>query len=61
MGIPRQHIQYVALLIREYEEAKAYYCGILGFELVDDRPLSEGKRWLVVAPPGSGETRLLLA
>jgi catechol 2,3-dioxygenase-like lactoylglutathione lyase family enzyme len=58
---PRQHIQYVALLVREYDEAKAYYCGILGFELVDDRALPDGKRWLAVAPPASRETRLLLA
>ena len=32
----RQHIAYVALVVRDYDEAKAYYCGVLGFELIED-------------------------
>ena len=61
MGDKRQHIGYVAVLVRDYEEAKAYYCGVLGFELIEDTALPDGKRWVLVAPPGSHETRLLLA
>lgn len=61
MGDKRQHIAYVAVVVRDYEEAKAYYCGVLGFELIEDTVLPEGKRWVLVAPPGSHETRLLLA
>jgi catechol 2,3-dioxygenase-like lactoylglutathione lyase family enzyme len=57
----RQHIAYVAVVVRDYEEAKSYYCGGLGFELIEDTALSDGKRWVLVAPPGSRETRLLLA
>jgi len=57
---PRQSIGYVALVVRDYDEAIAWFCGILGFHLVEDTPI-EGKRWVLVAPPGSVETRLLLA
>jgi catechol 2,3-dioxygenase-like lactoylglutathione lyase family enzyme len=57
----QQHIGLVALLVRDYDEAKAWYCGILGFDLVEDTPMPDGKRWVLVAPPGSTETRLLLA
>jgi catechol 2,3-dioxygenase-like lactoylglutathione lyase family enzyme len=55
-----QHIGYVALLVRDYDQAIAWYCGVLGFRLVEDTPI-EGKRWVLVAPPGSRETHLLLA
>jgi catechol 2,3-dioxygenase-like lactoylglutathione lyase family enzyme len=47
--------------VRDYDEAKAYYTGVLGFTAVEDTDLGGGKRWLLVAPPGSQETRLLLA
>ena len=56
-----QHIRYLALVVRDYDEAKAYYCGVLGFDLVEDTLLSAEKRWVLIAPPGSRETRLLLA
>jgi len=55
-----QHIGSVALLVRDYDQAIAWYCGVLGFRLVEDTPI-EGKRWVLVAPPGSRETHLLLA
>lgn len=61
MGNKRQHLAYVAVVVRDYEEAKAYYCGVLGFELIEETALPDGKRWVLVAPPGSRETRLLLA
>lgn len=55
-----QHIAHVALLVRDYDEALAYFCGTLGFRLVEDTPLGPTKRWCLVAPPGGG-TSLLLA
>ncbi len=55
------HLAALAVLVRDYDEAKAWYCGRLGFELVEDTPLGGGKRWVLVAPPGANETRLLLA
>ncbi len=57
----KQSIGHVSLLVRDYDEAVAYYCGVLGFRLVEDTPLTGGKRWVLVAPPGSAGTRLLLA
>jgi catechol 2,3-dioxygenase-like lactoylglutathione lyase family enzyme len=56
-----QHIGGVALLVRDYDEAIAYYVGVLGFELIEDVALDEVKRWVLVAPSGSSEMRLLLA
>lgn len=53
-------IAQVALLVREYDEAIAFFTGALGFELVEDKDLGGGKRWVVVGPRGGG-TRLLLA
>lgn len=56
-----QHLGCVAVLVRDYDEAKAWYADVLGFEVVEDTPLADGKRWVLLAPPGSRETRLLLA
>lgn len=57
-----QHIGLVALVVRDYDEAIAFYTKILGFELVEDTVLpDENKRWVVVSPPSARETRLLLA
>lgn len=60
-GVMRQYLGSVALLVRDYDEAKAWYTGVLGFTLIEDSDLGDGKRWVVVAPPGSAETSLLLA
>ena len=57
----KQHLAAVTLLVPDYDKAIAYYVGKLGFKLVEDTALSATKRWVVVAPPGSGETGLLLA
>src|SRR5262249_17510327 len=57
----RQHIGYVSLLVRDYDEAISHFTGKLGFALVEDTDLANGKRWVLVAPPGSRETRILLA
>jgi len=53
-------IATIALVVADYDEAIAFYCGKLGFQLVADTPLGEDKRWVIVAPPGGG-ARLLLA
>ncbi|WP_329742865.1 VOC family protein [Dyella sp. A6] len=57
----KQHLGALALLVADYDEAIAWYTGKLGFELIDDIDQGGGKRWVVLAPPGSTETRLLLA
>jgi catechol 2,3-dioxygenase-like lactoylglutathione lyase family enzyme len=55
-------IGQVALVVREYDEALDFYVGTLGFTLVEDTYIPEqDKRWVVVAPPGASESRLLLA
>jgi catechol 2,3-dioxygenase-like lactoylglutathione lyase family enzyme len=56
-----RHIGLVSLVVRDYDEALAWYSDVLGFTVVEDTPLAGGKRWVVVAPPGSGGTGLLLA
>jgi len=56
-----QRIGYVALLVRDYDEAIAWFTAVLGFELVEDTPLTNGKRWVLVAPRGGAGTALLLA
>lgn len=58
----KQHIGFVALLVPDYDAAIAYYTNVLGFELISDTPQADepGKRWVLVAPKGSVETRILL-
>ncbi|MFY8044829.1 MAG: VOC family protein [Rhodoferax sp.] len=56
-----QSIGSVALVVPDYDEAIAHYTRDLGFTLVEDTALPGGQRWVLVAPPGSCETRLLLA
>ena len=58
------HIAHLALLVRDYDEALAFYIGKLGFTLVEDTyQLAQDKRWVVIAPPGAppGATTILLA
>ena len=55
-----QRIAHLALLVRDYDEAIAWFTRQLGFALVEDADLGGGKRWVLVAPPGGG-TQLLLA
>lgn len=57
-----QSIIHVALVVRDYDEAIDFYCQKLHFRLVEDTYQPEqDKRWVVVAPPGSNGTSLLLA
>jgi catechol 2,3-dioxygenase-like lactoylglutathione lyase family enzyme len=55
-----QSISLVTLVVPDYDEAIAYYVGKLGFDLLEDTPLNDGKRWVCVAPADGG-TALLLA
>ena len=49
----RQSISHVALVVRDYDEAIAFFTEILHFTLIEDRFVPEqNKRWVVVAPPG---------
>lgn len=54
-------IRTVTLVVADYDEAIAWYTGKLGFSLVEDTPLGDGKRWVVVAPEEGSSMRLLLA
>jgi len=54
-------ISQVALLVRDYDEAIGFFTRALRFELLEDTPLGNGKRWVRVAPPGGGGGALLLA
>jgi catechol 2,3-dioxygenase-like lactoylglutathione lyase family enzyme len=57
-----QHISLMALVVADYDEALNFFVGKLGFELIEDTYIPEqDKRWVVVAPPGAKESRLLLA
>ena len=53
-------IAHFSIVVREYDEAIAWFTQKLGFRLVEDTKLSETKRWVLVAPPGEGNTSLVL-
>ncbi len=58
----KQTIARVTLVVRDYDQAIDFYVSKLGFTLVEDTHMpGQNKRWVVVAPPGSTETQLLLA
>jgi catechol 2,3-dioxygenase-like lactoylglutathione lyase family enzyme len=58
----KQSIGYVALLVRDYDAAIDFYVRTLGFALIEDTFIeAQQKRWVLVAPPGATESRLLLA
>ena len=56
-----QQIVQLSLVVADYDEAILFYTKKLGFELLEDTPLSETKRWVVVKPAGEGGCKLLLA
>ena len=56
-----QQITQLALLVADYDEALAFYVGVLGFECVEDTDLGGGKRWVRVRPRGSDGAGILLA
>ena len=55
-----QYLNKIAIVVRDYDEAIAFYVNILNFELMEDTVLSASKRWVVVKPKGSGHCGLLL-
>jgi len=58
------HLAHITLVVRDYDEALAFYVGKLGFELVEDTYQPEqDKRWVTIRPPGASEnaTTILLA
>ena len=58
----KQSIGYVAVVVRDYDKAIEFYVGALGFTLIEDTHVeAQNKRWVLVAPPGATESRLLLA
>jgi catechol 2,3-dioxygenase-like lactoylglutathione lyase family enzyme len=57
----KQFIAHITLLVGDYDEAIEFYTRKLNFRLMEDTVLSEGKRWVLVAPPGSSGCCLLLA
>ena len=58
----KQSIIHIALVVKDYDEAIAFYTQKLNFELIEDTYQPEqDKRWVVVAPPGSKGTTVLLA
>ncbi len=56
-----QHLALATLVVPEYDAAIAWFTTVLGFTLREDTPLADGKRWVVVSPPGAHESAILLA
>jgi catechol 2,3-dioxygenase-like lactoylglutathione lyase family enzyme len=58
----KQSIGYVTVVVQDYDDAIKFYVGTLGFSLIEDTFIeAQSKRWVLVAPPGSTESGLLLA
>jgi predicted enzyme related to lactoylglutathione lyase len=53
------HIASVALVVPDYDEAISFYRDALHFQLLEDKPMGAGKRWVRMAPPGGGVALLL--
>jgi len=56
-----QTLGHIALVVRDYDEALAFFTRTLNFKLIEDTRLSADKRWVLIAPPSSHGTSLLLA
>ena len=57
----KQRLAQIAIVINDYDEAIDFYTKKLHFDLIEDTPLSETKRWVLIRPKGSLECCLLLA
>ena len=57
----KQSLAHIALVVNDYDEAIQFYTQTLHFTLVEDKVMSATKRWVMVAPPGSSGTTILLA
>jgi uncharacterized glyoxalase superfamily protein PhnB len=60
-GVMNIQLVQLSLVVKDYDEAIAFYTKKLGFELLEDTTLSETKRWVIVKPKGEGGCKLLLA
>jgi uncharacterized glyoxalase superfamily protein PhnB len=56
-----QSLAHIALVVNDYDEAVNFYTQTLHFTLVEDKVMSDTKRWVMVAPPGSTGSSILLA
>ena len=56
--MPRRGIALTTLVVRDYDEAVAFYRDKIGFALIEDTPLGGGKRWVVMAPAPGGAALL---
>lgn len=56
-----QRLAHIAIVVKDYDEAIEFYTKKLRFNLLEDTPISETKRWVLVGPPGAGSCSLLLA
>ena len=56
-----QQIAHIALVVEDYDDAIEFYTKKLNFVLLEDTPLSETKRWVLVSPRGVSGCSLLLA
>lgn len=57
----KQELANISLIVDDYDKAIKFYTEKLNFRLLEDTPLSETKRWVRVAPPGSTGCSILLA
>lgn len=57
----KQRLAQIAIVVHDYDEAIEFYTNKLHFDLIEDTPLSETKRWVLIRPKGSLECCLLLA
>lgn len=57
----KQYLAHIAIVVDDYDRAMEFYTKKLHFILVEDTKLSETKRWVLLAPPGSTGCKLLLA
>ena len=55
-----QRLAHITLLVRDYDEAIGFYTNVLVFNLTSNLDMGEGKRWVVVMPPGAASCGLLL-
>jgi catechol 2,3-dioxygenase-like lactoylglutathione lyase family enzyme len=53
-------IRYVTVLVKDYEEALAWYTRVLGLKKIEDRNFGPGRRWLVVSPGGKDQLGIVL-
>lgn len=57
----KPHIAHFALVVADYDEAISFYTKKLNFVVIEDTQLSATKRWVLIAPTSTSETKLLLA